>query len=382
MDFTITDDQKALRDAVRGVLGRRATPAAEEGRSAQPPPHDASVWNALVEVGVPALPWSEDDGGVGSGIADLSVAVTETGRARVATPLAEVVTAGVMLLRCAPDDRRRELLGALSEGEALLVPALAEPMRAWGPVPTDMRATESGDAWTLTGTKAPVRYAPAATHLLVTAATDAGTGLFLLEGPDCSSEQVDLDATPAELLAQGPAADAAVREALAVGGALLCAEALGAMEEALRMTTDYLKTREQFGRPLAAFQTLTQRAADMYAQVELARSSALHAAMVADELVRGDAASEGSAGGAGAGGEVSADVDDILRARIVVDKAARHVGREAIQMHGGIGVTAEYPVGHLVARLNDITRTWGDSRHHVRELASRVGEHRSVQVLG
>ena len=134
------------------------------------------------------------------------------------------------------------------------------------------------------------------------------------------------------------------------------------MDEALRLTTEHLRTRTQFGRTLASFQALSHRAADMYARLELARSAAVFAAMVADEH--------------------PLDVDAVLRARVVVDSAARLVGQEAIQMHGGIGVTAEHPIGHLTARLTAITRTWGDRRSHLAELAIRIGDHDDVRILG
>lgn len=361
MDFTTTDEQKALRDAVRGVLTRHGSPAAEDGRSAAPPPHDPSLWQALVEVGVPALPWSEDDGGVGAGMTDVAIVAAELGRARLQVPLAETLVAGTILARLADDDTRRSVLGGLSEGEALPLPALDEPLRQWSRRPVDVTAVEGEGGWRLSGVKAPVRYAPAATHLVVSAETPAGLGLFLLPEPGATREDLVLDGTPAVLLGQGEAADAALREALALGGVLLCHEAVGAMDAALRMTTEYLNTREQFGVPLAHFQTLTQRAADMYVELELARSSAMYAAMVAEEQ--------------------PLDVDTILRTRVVVDRAARHVGREAVQLHGGIGVTAEYPVGHLTTRLADITRTWGDSRAHLADLATRIEDHRSVDVL-
>lgn len=361
MDFTMTDEQKALRDAVRGVLRRHGSPAAEDGRSAAPPPHDATLWEALVEVGVPALAWAEDDGGVGAGITDLAVVATELGRARLQVPLAETLVAGTIVGRLATDETRREILGALSEGSALPLPALDEPLRRWSPTPTDVTATEGPDSWTLSGTKAPVRYAPAATHLVVSAATPDGSGLFLVERPEVATEEVVLDGTPATRLGEGPQADRVLREALSLGAVLLCHEAVGAMDEALRLTSDYLNTREQFGVPLARFQTLTQRAADMYVELELARSSALYAAMTADDEPE--------------------DVDTVLRTRVVVDRAARHIGREAIQLHGGIGVTAEYAVGHLATRLADITRTWGDSRTHLSDLATRIADHGSVDVL-
>lgn len=362
MDFTPTDEQQALGQAVSGALRRHGSPPAERGASAAPPAHDPALWDALVEIGVPGLTWPEDDGGVGAGVTDLAVAATELGRAGLQAPLAETVVAGSLVRALAPDDLRREVLGGLTDGSVLAIPALPEPLRAWSPIPTDVTATASGATWSLTGTKAPVRYAPAATHLLVTAATDAGTGVFLVPEPGAPTEEVAFDATAATMLAQGDEADAALREAVAIGGVVLCAEAIGAMDEALRLTTEYLRDRTQFGRPLASFQALTHRAADMYARLELARSATLFAAMAADEQ--------------------PLDTDGLLRARVVVDSAARLVGQEAIQMHGGIGVTAEHPVGHLTARLTAITRTWGDRRSHLAELAGRIGHHDDVTILG
>lgn len=367
MDFIVTEEQKALAEAVRGVLTRRGRPAAEEGRSAAPAAHDPELWAALAELGLPAMPWSEEDGGVGAEFADVAAAATELGRSRIQVPLAEVVAAGAMVRRCATDELRQSILGGLSEGEVLPVPAIAEPLRAWTapfPAPAEVTATENGGEWTLQGTKAPVRYAPAATHLVVTAATPSGTGLFLVEGMQVEAEQVDFEATAATLLAQGADAEAAIQEGLALGGVLLCAEAVGAMSEALNMTAEYLRTRQQFGVKLSTFQALTHRAADMYAALEPARSATLFASMVVD------------------GESVDADaVATVLRARVVVDKAAKLIGRDAIQMHGGIGVTAEYPVGHYTARLKAITHTWGDSRAHLAQLAARVGEYGTVEVL-
>lgn len=362
MDFTPTDEQNALGQAVSGALRRHGSPASERGAAASPPAHDVALWQALVDIGVPGLAWPEDDGGVGAGITDLAAAATEIGRARVQAPLAETVVAGSLIRALAPDDLRREVLGGLTEGSAIPVPALAEPMRAWSPTSTGVTATASEGGWTLRGTKSPVRYAPAATHLVTTAATDAGIAVFLVTGHGATTEEVVFDDAAATLLAQGEPAEAALREAVAIGGVVLCAEAIGAMDEALRLTTEYLRTRTQFGRTLASFQALTHRAADMYARLELARSATLFAAMTADEQ--------------------PLDTDALLRARVVVDSAARLVGQEAIQMHGGIGVTAEHPVGHLTARLTQITRTWGDRRAHLADLATRIGDHDNIGILG
>jgi hypothetical protein len=140
----------------------------------------------------------------------------------------------------------------------------------------------------------------------------------------------------------------------------LCAEAVGAMEEALRLTTEYLKTRKQFGVTLNNFQTLTQRAADMYVSLEMARSMSYYAAMsIADGHFDPLVAS---------------------RAKLQIGRSGRHVGQEAIQLHGGIGVTAEYPIGHYTARLTAIEQTLGSSRDHLRLLAGRVGDYDVVTL--
>lgn len=361
MDFTPTDEQHALAQAVSGALRRHGSPAPTRGEAAAPPAHDAALWRALVDIGVPGLAWPEDDGGVGAGFTDLAVAATEVGRSGLQVPLAETVVAGSLVRALAPDDLRREVLGGLTDGSLLPVPALAEPLRAWSTTTSDVTATSSDQGWTVNGTKAPVRYAPAATHLVVTATTDDQLALFVVAQSSATTEEVDLDDAPATLLAQGETAEVALREALAIGGVVLCAEAVGAMDEALRLTTDYLRTRTQFGRPLASFQALTHRAADMYARLELARSATLFAAMVADEQ--------------------PLDSDALLRARVVVDSAARLVGQEAVQMHGGIGVTAEHPVGHLTARLTSISRTWGDRRSRLSDLGTRIADHPNVPIL-
>jgi alkylation response protein AidB-like acyl-CoA dehydrogenase len=164
--------------------------------------------------------------------------------------------------------------------------------------------------------------------------------------------QIDLDSAPAEPLGDAVDASAAIRDAIIRIQSSLCAEAVGAMEEALRLTTDYLKTRKQFGVTLNKFQALTQRAADMYVSLELARSMSLYAAMsIAD-----------------------GNLDPVIasRAKLQVGRSGRHIAQESIQMHGGIGMTAEYPVGHYAARLTAIEHTLGSSQDHLRVLIDHI----------
>jgi hypothetical protein len=267
-------------------------------------------------------------------------------------PYAETLVAGHLLR----DDPALETLGT---GEAVVVPALAEPGRAWGSPPT-ATARQEGDAWILEGTKGPVTYADGATHAVVSTTS----GVFLVEAPKLDGSLLRLSGVEGRLLSDDPAT---LTAAVAHGTMALCAEALGAMESALALTVDYLKSRKQFGVPLMTFQSLTQRAAVMYTEVELARSAVQYAAMVLADPPEGDQ------------GQDEASV--VARAAVVVGKAGRLVGEEAVQLHGGIGVTGEYSVGHLLARLTAIEHTWGDTRHHLGVLGRRVGEHDVVEVV-
>ena len=169
--------------------------------------------------------------------------------------------------------------------------------------------------------------------------------------------QIDLDGVRAEPLGEPVDASAHIDAATIRTQGALCAEAVGAMEEALRLTTEYLKTRKQFGVPLAKFQTLTQRAADMYVSLELARSMSLYLTM---------SVAEGR-------------LDPVVaaRAKVQIGRSARHIGQESIQMHGGIGLTDEYPVGHYVSRLTAIEHTLGGTADHLQVLSARLGDIRS-----
>lgn len=338
MDFTLDTEQKALRDAVRDMVSRRA-PRDELGTGT----HDPEQWKEFAEMGVLALPYEE-----GVGPVEVMLVAEELGRGRARSAYVDALLAGHVLAAVGHD-----LLDSVGDGSALVLPALVEPNRAWG-LPATVAATRVGDAWTLTGVKAPVPYAAAATHFVVS----ADAGLFLVESPGVQGTALTLDGVAATLLTDDPAV---LSTAVNLATAALLAEALGAMGSAVTMTVEYLKTRKQFGVPLAAFQTLTQRAADLYVHLELARSIVQYAAM-----------------------SLAVDPSDaavVSRAKVVVGKSGRLIGQEAIQMHGGIGMTAEYAVGHLTARLTAIEHTWGDTRQHLAALASSIGSYGSVDVV-
>lgn len=378
MDFTLDSEQLALRDAVRGLLGKAyGSIDARRDATGSDPGFDEKVWSRLADMGVLALPFSEDDGGVGAGPAEVMIVAEEVGRVLAPEPFVEtVVLAGGLVAAQGTAAQRVELIGGLAAGELLLAAALHEPGRHWSAGAPDVTASPSGDGWTLDGVKEPVLHGARADVLVVSANVEGRTALFVVRGDADGLERtgyrtfdgsraahVRFSATPAELLGEpGADATAALEAALAAARVAYAHESVGAMATALETTSEYLRTRKQFGVPLKTFQALTFRAADMYVSLELARSSAAWATLVlADEPERAPEAAR--------------------RAAFQVSKAGRHVGQEAIQLHGGIGMTAEYSVGHYTARLTAIDHLLGDGSDHLRHLAAVVGDHGVVEPM-
>ncbi|MFI9401059.1 acyl-CoA dehydrogenase family protein [Nocardia sp. NPDC052316] len=370
MDFDLTDEQEMLRDTVRELLARNYDPETRLKVTDTELGWSREVWQQLAELGVLGLTFSEDDGGVGAGPVETMVVLEEVGRRLAPEPILDaVLIPGALLTLAGSAEQRQRVLPEVASGTKLLAFAHAEPGVRWPATELATTAVPQGDSYALSGIKNPVTHGDCADELVVSAQLPGGgTGLFLVaadtEGVTRKAyrtvdgqrgAQVEFDQASAELLGGDVDAAAAIRAAQGQAQASLCAESIGAMEEALRLTTDYLKQRKQFGVTLSKFQALTHRAADMYVSLELARSMSLYAtAAAADGAIDDQVAS---------------------RARLQVGRSARHIGQEAIQLHGGIGVTAEYPVSHYVARLTAIERTLGGGLEHLRVLSARVGEH-------
>jgi alkylation response protein AidB-like acyl-CoA dehydrogenase len=366
MDFELNDEQVMLRDASRKVLSsditqRNAVTATDLG-------WNRDVWKQLAEMGVLGLPFAEADGGSGAGPIETMVVMTEIGRSLAPEPyLDAVLVPGGLVADLGTDAQRAAYLPRLSDGTVLLAFAHAEPGTRWPATTVTTTATPAEGGWQLNGRKNPVLHGDRADALIVSAAlADGGVGLFIV-GADSTGvrresyathdglrgAQLELTDAPGEQLGTGDVS-AAIVAADVRAQAALCAEAIGAMTEALRLTTDYLKQRKQFGVTLSTFQALTHRAADMYVALELASSMSL-----ADGVVDPAVAS---------------------RAKLAVGRAARLIGQEAIQLHGGIGMTDEYAVGHYVSRLVAIGHTLGSAEDHLRVLAAGVAGHEMVTV--
>ncbi|MCO1653817.1 acyl-CoA dehydrogenase family protein [Pseudonocardia humida] len=380
MDFSYDDEQNALRQAVSGLLGRAYDGEKRRAVVAADPGFDEKTWAGLAEMGLLGLPFAEERGGAGAGQVEVAIVAEEIGRVLAPEPYVQaVVLTGGLIDAVATDAQCDELVAGLAEGSLVPAFAHAEPGTRWSTAAAGVRAVEEGGTWRLTGVKEPVPNGARADVLVVSAIDEAAGGatrLFVVRADaegltrvgyrthdGTRAAKVELAGTPAEPLGEG--ADdrtAAIERAQALARIAYAHESIGAMATALTTTTEYLRTRKQFGVTLNKFQALTFRAADMYVSLELARSTALWASLVA-----------------GAGGDVVTAAD---RARLQTSRAGRHIGKDAIQLHGGIGVTAEYTVGHYTSRLTAIDHVLGDGDWALDRLAATVGDHETVDPLG
>ncbi len=388
MDFLYDDEQDALREAVKGLVGkaygdyenRRQAVARQEGES--DPGFDEKLWMRMAEMGLLGLPFSEEDGGVGAGPVEIGIVCQELGRVIAPEPyLTSVVLAGGLVSACGTAEQRQELLGALSAGERLLAFAHDEPGRGWTSSAEKVTAAQDGDAWTLTGAKEPVPHGARADVLVVSAALPGGgTGLFVVSGDDADrtgyptydgtrAARVGFAGTAATPLGE-PGADLtnSISTVQDITRVMAANQALGAMQFLLPTTTEYLRSRKQFGVPLSTFQALTFRAADMYVSLELTHSMVDWATMVVAQA-------------ADTQGDPAAVADAARRVSVQVSSAGRHLGQEAIQLHGGIAMTMEYSVGMYTAHLTALDHLLGDGGHHLRELAGAITTYEALDPL-
>ena len=380
MDFSYDEEQQALREAVRGLVGKAYSDfEARRQTVAEDPGFSEKVWSQLAEMGVLGLPFDEDHGGMGAGAVEVGIVAQELGRVIAPEPfLGSVVLAGGLVAAAGSEEQRIALLGDLSAGDSVLAFAHAEPGSRWQPTASAVTAASGADGWTLTGVKEPVQDGARADLLIVSAVLPSGgTGLFVVtaEAPGLTREgyrthdggraaKVTFAGTPADLLGDDEDdRSGVIARVLDVARIAACNEAVGAMEVALHTTSEYLKSRKQFGVTLNTFQALTFRAADMFVSLEQARSLATWASMVLDS---------------GSGEEASVAAS---RAALGISRAGRHIGQEAIQLHGGIAMTAEYSVGSYTAHLTALDHLLGDGGFHLAALSSGVGEHDEVDPL-
>jgi alkylation response protein AidB-like acyl-CoA dehydrogenase len=369
MDFDFTDDQESLRDAVRRwvekgfAFERRHAIAKAGGRTRE-------VYADLAGLGLAGLTVPEAHGGMGFGAVEAMVVMEELGRGLVNAPYAQAALMTPLLLGAAPAAVQAHWLPKIADASALVVPALHERGARWRWSRVTTRAAQSGEGWNLSGTKSIVVAGDEADAFVVPARVSgaddcaAGIALFLVErgaaGATVRAYPTQDGARAAELtLARTPAtwvgSDtlAAIERAVDAGIAAQCAEAVGAMDRLVAITVEYMNTRKQFGVPIASFQALRHRIADVKMQLELARSMSYYAS-----LKQGEAA--------------DARRRAVAQAQLQLSQSMRFVGQQCIQLHGGIGVTDEYIASHYFKRLTVMELTFGDGLHALGEVSARM----------
>jgi alkylation response protein AidB-like acyl-CoA dehydrogenase len=375
MDFSYRDEQRQLVESIRRFVerhydfdARRRIVESSEGWS-------RDVWHGLGELGVLALPLPVDHGGYSGGAVDVMPFLDAVGEALIVEPVVPTLAAARLVAHSASESLRDDLLRAVAEGRAMMALAHAERGARYDPRRVETRARRTDNSYVIDGRKSIVDGAPCANRLIVSARLRGGVGdpegvaLFVVDtsAPGVSMiayrtldekrvADVRFDgvrvAEAARVDADADALDM-VEDALDYATALVCAEAVGALRCARHATLEYTKTRRQFGVPIASFQALQHRLVDMYIACEQAASVALLACAAVD-----------------------AEDDALQRKRIVsaaklrISEACRHVSQEAVQLHGGMGMSDEMKVSHTFRRLTAIAQECGDVDHHLERFAA------------
>jgi alkylation response protein AidB-like acyl-CoA dehydrogenase len=375
MNFDLSEEQQLLADSLRKYLANDYSFDTRARIVASPAGWSEKVWTSLAEMGLLGLPFPEEHGGFGGSAVDVMLVMEVLGEALVVEPyLTNVGIGGRLVQRSGSEAQLKRILPALIQGQQRLAFAHTEAGARYELHHVGARAKRAGEGWMLEGEKRAVLHAGAAGTLIVSARTaggdtDAGgISLFLVDraAPGVTVKEyrtidelraadvwlADVAVGREALLGAEGQALPLIEEVADYATALLCAEAVGAIRYANDTTLDYLKTRRQFGVPIGSFQALQHRMVEMVISYEQARSMACLACVKAD-----------TAGPAERRRVISA-------AKIKVADACRHVSQEAVQMHGGMGMTDELKVSHTFRRLTMIGQTFGDAEHHLERFAA------------
>jgi alkylation response protein AidB-like acyl-CoA dehydrogenase len=369
MDFRLSDEQEMLRDGLNKFLAtryglERSRAAAKTGAGWQP-----DIWRAFaVDLGILGAALPEEVGGIGGGPVEVMVIAEALGHALVVEPYVDTAVVAAGLLLRAGGARAADVLGRIATGEAIVAVAAAEEQSGdrWLDVATT--AHRDGADWVLAGAKIVAVGAPLATHLLITARSENGVSLFLADLADVDSglemhcyrtiddrRAADLVLTelrlPADaLLGEEGEAWPSLAKARDEGATAVCAEAVGAMRRVLAGTVEYCKQRQQFGAPIGSFQALQHRMVDMHMELE----QAVAAVYLAVLNIENDEATRARA---------------VSAAKATIGRAARFVGQNAVQLHGGMGMTEELAIGHYFKRLTALQYEFGSTDYHVARYA-------------
>jgi alkylation response protein AidB-like acyl-CoA dehydrogenase len=377
MDFEPSDDQRLLVESVTRMLSDTYGFAQRKGYMALPEGYSPGVWSQFAEQGLLGLPFAEEYGGFGGSAQEVMLVMQAFGRVLVLEPFfPTVVLAGTALNVAATAEQKSSLLPAIAEGRLKMAFAHSERQARYDLTDVITTAQRSGAGWVLDGSKTVVSHGEAADKLIVSARTagdryDAdGITLFVVDADssgvamrgyvsrdDTRAADISLSnvsVSDANVLGEVGKGLPILQNVVEAGIAATAGETVGAMEAMNEMTLEYSKTRVQFGNPIGSYQVVQHRLADMFMAQEQGRSMAMLATMSIDnpdEAVR---------------------THDIALAKVGIAQAGRYVSQSAVQMHGGIGMTEEYAVGHYFRRCMVIERLFGDPAYYLNKLAANV----------
>ncbi len=372
MNFDLSEDQKMLVATVDSFVKKQSPVTRLRKLREDPTGWQKSVWRQFGEFGWLGVMFPEELGGVGGSFVDAALILEQLGVALVPEPLLPALVAGTALVRAGSAGQQQRWLQPMIAGETSLALAYAEAQSRFDPTDVVTRATAHGKGWKLEGEKRWVLNGHAADQFVVSARTGAGLSLFLVDArtPGVNVTPVktmdghhaamvrfagaSLDAD--RLLGTDGGAAPILDEALDVGAAAACAEGAGITRTVLSMTCDYLRTREQFGVKIGTFQALQHRAVDMFVETELCKSMSILASIRVSD---GSPPDERRAA--------------VSAAKVQLAVGGRQVTQQAIQLHGGIGVTDEHDVGLYFKRMHVLNTLFGDEDHHVARYAAQPG---------
>ena len=374
MDFSFTEEQTLLRNMVQSFVqdnynfdARMKIVRSDDGMSRE-------IWQQFAELGLLAAPFSEEMGGLDGGPIETMVIMEELGRGLVVEPyLPTIVLCGGILNRHGSDAQKEANLGGIIGGEVIWALGYSEPQSRFNPADVLTSAKADGDGYVLNGTKAVVAAAPWANKLIVSARISGeqrdrdGIGLFIVDKSAAGVSTQDYPTVDGNRASEVTLENVAVggdaligdasngigilEEALDHGIGAVCAEALGHMKCLNDATVEYCKTRKQFGVPIGSFQVLQHRMVDMFMEYEQSVSMTY---MVNMKLVESEEERRKAASGA----------------KVQIGKSGRFVGQQAVQLHGGMGMTEELNVGHYFKRLTVIDTQFGNVDHHLKRFAA------------
>jgi pimeloyl-CoA dehydrogenase small subunit len=378
MDFDLSEEQRLLKESVDGLLGSSYDFDARKKYMAEKGGWSRSVWNKLAEQGLLGLPFSEEDGGFGAGAVETMIVMEALGKALLLEPyLATVVIGGGFLRRGGSAEQKAAHIPGIIDGSKTFAFAQLEKNSRYDLNDVATSAKKKGEGWVIDGEKFVVLNGESADMLVVTARTKggqrdtSGIGVFLVPGnakgvskktypTQDGLHAADITFTGVEVGADSAIGDPEkalplIERVVDDARTAICAEAVGIMDESLKTTVEYLKTRTQFGVPIGSFQTLQHRAADMFVALEQARSMSMFATMASDF---DDPKERATA---------------IAAAKVQIGKSGKFVGQQSIQLHGGIGMTQEAKIGHYFKRLTMIENSFGDTDYHLRRVTNSGG---------